>query len=173
MKVWIKTDIVGKGTEDDPRRPYLPVNLPHSMLDLGNECLARVTGKPEDLKKLVEESAIKLLKDEEARQTIKSKHPNSDLEDLDIADIELEELARAEGLDPNEIKRDIQIPTRGKRVLQCQEMHLLRVLAKKKDVDLSDLEEDIELGSKHAFNRALARLREKTGLREVYKRVRK
>ena len=90
-----------------------------------------------------------MLKDEEARAIIKSKNPNADLEDVDVVDIELEELARSEGLDPHEIKRDILVPTRGKRVLQCQEAHLLRVLAKKKGIDISDIEEHIELGSKH------------------------
>lgn len=228
MKVWILTKVIGKGTDEDPRRPYLPVNLQYiksfiedlgaavdadlvelfreneeeyrkkliegleklsdeevrrllrrvcpftySMLDLGNECLVRLSGKPEDIKKLIEDPEIKVLKDEEARKIIKSKYPNSDLEDLDVADIELEELAKAEGLDPHEIKRDVQVPTRGRRVLQCQEAHLFRVLAKKKKVDISDIEEHIELGSKHAFNRALARLRGKTGLRELYRRVRK
>jgi len=173
MKLWVKTKMIGEGTDVDSRRPCLPVDLPYSMLDLGDECLVRVTGKPEDLKKLIEDAAVKLLKDEEARKIIRTKHPNSDLEDLDIADVELEELAKAERLDPCGIKRDVQVPTRGRRVLQCQEMHLLRILAKKKGVDLSDLEEDIELGSKHAFNRALARLRGETGLREVYRWVRK
>jgi len=169
MKLWIKTKIVGKGTEDNPRRPYLPVNLPYSMLDLGDECLVRVSGKPEDIKKLLNDPNITVLKDEEARAIIKSKNPNADLEDVDVVDIELEELARSEGLDPHEIKRDIQVSTRGRRVLQCQEAHLLRVLAKKKGIDISDIEEHIELGSKHAHNRALARLRGAAGIRDIYK----
>ena len=50
MKLWIKTKIVGKGTEDDPKRPYLPVNLLYSALYLGDECLVRVSGKPEEIK---------------------------------------------------------------------------------------------------------------------------
>jgi len=131
MKLWIKTKIVGKGTEDDPRRPYLSVNLPYSMIDLGNECLARVSSKPEEIKKLLGDQNITVLKDEEARAIIKSRYPNANLENVDVIDIEIDEIAKENGLDPHEIRRDIQIPTVGKQVLQDQEKHLMTVVSKK------------------------------------------
>ena len=131
MKIWIKTKMIGKGTESDPKRPYLPVNLPYSMLDLGDECLVRVSGKPEEIKKLLSDPNITVLKDEEARAIIKSKYPNVDLENADIIDVEIDEIAKEIGLDPHEIRRDIQMPTVGKQILQDQEKHLMTVISKK------------------------------------------
>jgi len=178
MKAWVKTKLEKKVsiTGETIRVPYL-ANQPvrYSVMELGNdECLCRVSGTPEQINTIAADSSVLLLTDKEAKELIKSRNPNSDLENIDVPDAELEELAKVEELNPHEIKRDVQIPTRGRQVLQCQEMHLLRILATKRGVDLSDLEEDIELGSKHAFNRALARLRgRRTGLREIYRRVRK
>jgi len=172
MKLWIKTKFEIKEIDGIPHRvpAGVPETLPYSIFEIDdNTCLVRVSGKPEEIKKLLSDPNITVLTDEEARAIIKSKNPNADLEDVDVVDIELEELARSEGLDPHEIKRDVLVPTKGRRVLQCQEAHLLRVLAKKKGIDISDIEEHIELGSKHAHNRALARLRGKTGVKDIYK----
>jgi len=171
MKLWIKTKIVGSGTAEDPRRAYIPTdNINCVMMEIDdNTCLCRIAGHPDEIKTILSDPNITVVTDAEALDIIKSKNKYFELEDLDVTDPELEELARSEGLDPHEIKRDVQVPTRGKRVLQCQEAHLLRVLAKKKGIDISDIEEHIELGSKHAHNRALARLRGAAGIRDIYK----
>lgn len=168
MKLWIKTKIIGTGTDEDPRRPYLPASTHYSMLDLENECLCRITITPNQLSSIQNDTNIAVLTDDEALQIIKSINQNAELEDVDVADVELEELAKQYGVDPVEEKRTVIVPTRGRRVLQCQEAHLLRVIAKKKSVDISDIEEHIELGSKHAYNRALARIRGEVGGKHLY-----
>jgi len=165
MKAWIKTKIVGDGTEHNPKRPYLPLELPYSMIELdANTCLARVSGMPNPIQPVLADVEIEEITDADARVIIKSKYPHADLENIDVADIELDEIARAEGLNPDEVRKKIRVATRGKQILQCQEMHLMRVLAAKRGVDLADLEEHIELGYNHAHNQALARLRGSSGI---------
>jgi len=174
MKLWIKTKFVGKGTENDPRRPYLPVNLPYSMLDLGDECLVRVSGKLEETKKLIEDPDITVLKDEEAREIIRSRNPNADLENVDIIDVEIDEIAKENGLNPHEIRRDIQIPTVGKQLLQDQEKHLMTVVSKKLGFSRAywdkvasvhynkkgiDIDRDIRAGYNYAHTFVLDRIR--------------
>ena len=132
MKVWIKTKIVGKGTEDDPKRPYLAgQRVTASMMEIDTgACLCRVAGTPEQINTVLEDTEITQLTDEEARQIIKSKYPNSDLENLDIADPEIDEIAKSLGLDPG-ARADIQVPTVGKQLLQDQEKHLLSLISER------------------------------------------
>ena len=132
MKVWIKTKIIGKGTEGDPKGPYLanqPLSV--SMIDLGNgACLARVAGTPEQISTILADADITQLTDEEARKIIKSKYPNSDLENVDVADPEIDKIAEAQGIDPK-IRADIVIPSRGRQVLQDQENYLMAHICEK------------------------------------------
>ncbi|MCD6137941.1 MAG: hypothetical protein J7J91_05055, partial [Deltaproteobacteria bacterium] len=114
MKLLIRTKIVGKGTCEDPRRPYLANQVvPASMIEIGNnECLCRVAGTPEQISAITADPDITQLTDEEARKIIKSKYPNSDLENVDVADPEIDKIAEAQGIDPK-IRADIVIPSRG------------------------------------------------------------
>jgi len=134
MKVWIKTKFEIKEIDGIPHRTPASVleTLPHSILEIDdNTCLVRVSGKPEEIKKLLSDPNIIVLTDEEARTIIKSKNPNADLENVDIIDVEIDEIAKENGLDPHEIRRDVQIPTVGKQLLQDQEKHLMTVVSKK------------------------------------------
>jgi len=176
MKIWIKTSFIkveigGRIIKE----PYLPKSklladalyegkIAYSLIDLGDEtCLCRVSALPELAASIVADTAITVLTDSEAEAILKSKYPLSELENLDIKDVEVDELAKAEGIDPA-VRADIQVPTRGRQVLQSQEMHLLKLIANKKRIDIGDLEEEIELGKNHAHNQALARLRGSSGI---------
>jgi len=177
MKVWIKTKIIGQGTDGDPKRPYLAgqrVTASMIGIDMG-ACLCRIAGTPEQINTILEDTEITQLTDEEARQIIKSKYPNSDLENLDIADPEINEIAKLLGLDP-EIRGDIQIPTRGKQVLQDQENYLMAHISEKLGLTKDfwdteakkskwekgiEIEHDIKEGKIEAHEFVLSRIREK------------
>ena len=177
MKAWIKTKIIGEGTEDDPKRPYLAnQRVTVSMMETDREaCLCRVAGTLEQINTILEDTEITQLTDEEARQIIKSKYPNSDLENLDIADPEIDEIAKSLGLDPK-IRGDIQIPTRGKQVLQDQENYLMAHISEKLGLTKDfwdteakkskwtkgiEIEHDIKEGKTEAHEFVLSRIREK------------
>jgi len=126
MKTWIRTKIIGTGAESDPRIPYVSnQGVSTSMLDFGDgTCLCRVAGTPVQIGTILADSEITQATDDEARSFIKSEHPNSDLENLDVPDPEVDSIAEARGLDPR-IRTDIQVPGRGDRVLQAQENYLM------------------------------------------------
>jgi len=129
MKVWIKTKFVA-GEKGD-REPYLArLKLSYSLIDLGDVCLCRVAGTPDQISTILADAEITQLTDEEARKIIKSKHPNSDLENVDVADPEVDEMAKSLGIDPH-IRADIQVPTVGKQLLQDQEKHLLSLISER------------------------------------------
>jgi len=132
MKAWIKTKIIGTGAEDDPRRPYLAnQSVPASMIEINADtCLCRVAGTPDQISAITADAEITQLTDEEARKIIKSKHPNSDLENVDVADPEIDEIAKSVGIDPK-IRADIVVPSVGRQVLQDQEKHLLSLISAK------------------------------------------
>ena len=134
MKKFIQTKIIGTGTEEDPRRPYLAdQDVSASMMELAdNDCLCRVAGTPAQIATILTYAAITKQTDEQATTTIKSKHPDSSLENLDIADPEIDEIAKSLGLDPY-LRADIRIPSRGKQVLQDQENYLMAMISEKKD----------------------------------------
>ena len=132
MKAWIKTKIIGKGTEDDPRRPYLAgQSATISMCEMdADTCLCRVAGTPDQISAITADAEITKLTDEEARKIIKSKHPNSDLENVDVADPEIDEIAKSIGIEP-QARADIRVPTVGRQVLQDQEKHLLSLISER------------------------------------------
>jgi len=178
MKAWIKTKIIGTGTEEDPRRPYTANQLVScSMMDLGDGmCLARVAGMPDEIKAITQDAEIIVLTDDEARAIIKSKYPESDLENLDVADIEVDEIAKSLGLNPK-LRADIAVPTRGKQVLQDQENYLMSHICERIGLtrDYWDneakksgkwqygkqIEDDIKNGRIEAHEFVLMRIREK------------
>ena len=169
MKVWVKTKLEEKLNEitgEITRVPYLAgQGVRYSIIELGkNECLCRVAGAPAQINSIIADTDITQLTDEEAREIIKNKYPNSDLENLDIPDPEIDGIAKALGIDPK-IRADIQVPTRGKQVLQDQENYLMAhicekigltrdywdVEAPKSDYQKGiDIERDIKEGNKSA-----------------------
>jgi len=177
MKAWIRTKIIGKETTNEPKRPYLAnQNVVASMIEIdGSTCLCRIAGTPEQINTILEDTEITQLTDEEARQIIKSKYPNSDLENLDIADPEIDEIAKSLRLEPK-IRGDIQIPTRGKQVLQDQENYLMAHISEKLGLTKDfwdteakkskwekgiEIEYDIKEGKIEAHEFVLSRIREK------------
>ena len=135
MKKWIQTKIIGIGTENDPKHPYLAdQDVPVSMMELeNNNCLCRIAGTTSQIATILADTAITEQVDEQAITIIQSNHPNSSLENIDIADPEIDEIAKANGLDPH-LRADIRIPSRGKTVLQDQENYLMAHISTKKDI---------------------------------------
>ena len=133
MKALIQTKIIGTGTELDPRRPYIAdQDAPASMIEISdNKCLCRIAGTPAQITTILADTAITELTDEQAETIIQSKHPNSALENLDIADPEIDAIAKSFGLDPRS-RADMQLPTRGKQILQDQENYLMAQISTKK-----------------------------------------
>jgi len=177
MKKWVRTKIIGSGTKEDPCRAYIPINVSAVMMEIDdNACLCRVAGAPDQISKILADAEITQLTDEEARKIIKSKHPNSDLENVDVADPEIDEIARSLGIDPH-IRADIQTPTRGKQLLQDQECYLMAHICEKigltkdywdKEASKTtkwkrgiDIEDDIKDGWTEAHEFVLKRIREK------------
>ena len=178
MKAFIQTKIIGTGTGDDPRRPYLadqPVSA--SMLELpDNNCLCRVAGTPTQITTILADDAITEQTDEQATTIIQSKHPDSNLENIDIADPEIDEIAKSLGLDPH-LRADIKIASRGKTVLQDQENYLMAHISEKKGITRPlwdgeaaksgeylkgiDIQNDILDGKSAAHEFVLSRLRAK------------
>ena len=170
MKLWIRTRVIGKGTEDDPFRPDLGgLALRYSCVKVGDEAVCRVAGMPDDIKTLAGTTGITVLRDKEALELIRKVNPNADLESVNVYDPELDEVAKANGIDPIKARKEIQKPTAGRSLLSSQERNLISKVSDARGVSCSDLEEDIDKGLKHAYNRALARLRGSVGLRDVYR----
>ena len=177
MKAIIRTKIIGTGTSENPRRPYLASqNVPASMMELAdNECLCRVAGTPTQISAIVADAEITQQTDEEALTIIKNKYPNSDTENIDIGDSEIDNIAEAQGLKPK-LRADIVMPTRGKQLLQDQENYLMSHICEKmkftkawwdkeakngKWATGSDLEKDIKDGKGEAHEFTLSRIRMK------------
>jgi len=133
MKSWILTKITGTGTDEDPIRPYLAdQNTTSSMMELPDgKYLCRVAGTPSQIDTILSDPDITELTDEQAKNLIQSKHPDSDLENLDVADPEIDEIAKTIGLDPH-LRADIKTPSQGKQVLQDQENYLMAHISTKK-----------------------------------------
>lgn len=176
MKIWIKTKIIGTGTEKDSRRAYINQTVSVSMMELeNNKCLCRVAGTAEQISVIIADVEITELTDEEAQSIIKTKYPNSDLENTDISDLEIDEIAKSHGLDPK-IRADIIIPTRGKQLLQDQENYLMSLICERIslskdywDTDVAkttkwkkgiDIEHDIKDGKGEAHEFVLSKIRD-------------
>ena len=136
MKTWAKTKIIEVvSTEDGSicKNAYLvDQNVVSSMIELSDtECLCRVAGTPAQIATILTDAAITEQTDEQAETTLQSKHPDSSLENLDIADPEIDAIAKSLELDPHS-RADIQTASRGKQLLQDQENYLLAMISTKK-----------------------------------------
>jgi hypothetical protein len=177
MKIIIKTIMIGTGTGDNPRRAYTAnQNVSVSIMELkNNTCLCRVAGTPAQINVIKTDAAITVLSDDDAKVLIKGKYPDSDLENLDIADPEIDTIAKDVGLDPK-IRADIQIPTRGRQVLQDQENYLMGLTCEKMKLTKAwwdkevkngkwatgkELEDNIKDGKSEAHEFVLSRMRTK------------
>jgi len=178
MKSWIITKITGTGTDEDPIRPYLAdQDTVSSMMELPDgKYLCRVAGTPSQIVTILSDQDITELTDEQAKNLIHSKHPDSDIENIDVADPEIDEIAKTIGLDPH-LRADIKTPSRGKQVLQDQENYLMTHISMKKgrskqfwDDEAAksgvhhkgiDIENAIIDGKADAHEFVLSRLREK------------
>jgi len=156
MKIWTETNIIGTGSGLDMKRPDLPSGVRYSMLDRGDgTCLCRVAGPPE-----VIGGIRRRLSDGEAEAILKSFNPEFELEDLDVPDPELDDELGTLGEDPDEVRRQVQTPTKGKHVLQDQELAVMRRIAQNRGIAISELDEDeIKEGKTEAHERVLNRLR--------------
>jgi len=162
MKSWIDTDIIGTGTEEDPRRPDLggyegSSKIALSMLDKGDgTCLCRVAGPQAKVQAIV--NAKGELTDDEADSTIKSINPNAGLHNVDVRDSEVDMLAEAAGLDPHHER--IKNGKYG-RPLWEQEPQIIESVANAMGVPVSDKELDnIRHGRCDAHESALSKLRQ-------------
>jgi hypothetical protein len=147
-----------------------------SRLDMDEaNCLLRIAGTPVQIATIKAVTGITVLSDDEARAIIKSKYPNSDLESLDVADPEVDEIAQSQGLKTS-IRSDIQVPTRGNQVLQDQENYLMGLTCEKMKLTKAwwdkevkngkwatgkELEDDIKDGKSEAHEFTLSRMRTK------------
>ena len=154
MKTWIITNtIIKESVEYDIEPHIVPYisnqNVPVSMMELeNNKCLCRVAGTPSQITTIIADTAITEQTDEQATTIIQSKYPDSSLENLDIADPEIDEIAKSLGLDPH-IRADIQIPTRGKMVLQDQENCMMADISEKKGISRSMWDEEAGKSGKY------------------------
>jgi len=170
--------MIGTGMDDDVRRPYLAdQSVPTSIIELPDgKCLCRVAGTPKQIDTIIADTDITNLTDEQAKNLIHSKHPDSDLENLDVADPEIDEIAKLLSIDPH-LRADIQTPSRGKQVIQDQENYLMAHISMKKGKSKQlwddeaaksgkypkgiDIENAILDGKTDAHEFVLSRLREK------------
>ena len=132
MKTWIKTKLSGTA---ENLVPYLAnQKIAYSLMILdADTCLCRIAGTPAQIAAILADAEITEQTDEQATAIIQSKYPNSTLENLDIADPEVDEIAKANGLDPH-LRADIKIASRGKTVLQDQENYLMTMISEKKGI---------------------------------------
>jgi len=156
MKIWTEANITGTGSGADMRRPDLPPKVRYSALDRGDgTCLCRVAGSPGVIRRIRQR-----LSDDEAEAILKSLNPEFSLEDLDVPDPELDNILRTLGENPDEIRRQIQTPTKGKHVLQDQELAIIRRIAQHRGITIGKRDEDeIKEGKTEAHERVLSRLR--------------
>jgi len=166
MKSWIETDLY-ENTSDF----YEPTKVPDlggyetdpdvakSVMDKGDgTCLSRVAGPRAKVRDIERATAPNPQTDDQAREIIQENHPNSDLENVDVPDLELDSMLEAEGLDPTDVRSDFQVPTEGSQVLQDQELHAMEVVAQKRDVEIPD-KDKIKRGEGKAHENAMKKLR--------------
>lgn len=126
MKVWILTKITADGKAYTSGQ-----EVGFSMVKLtSGEYLSRISGTPAQMNIIRSDGAITELTDDEALEKISEEYPNSALENVDVPDPEIDDIAKSCGLDPK-IRADIVIPTRGNHVLQDQENYLMTHICEK------------------------------------------
>lgn len=159
MKIWVETDIIGAGTDADPKRPDLSPHdrdpeLGYSMMDKGDgTCLARVSGPQLKIGGL---TATKP-NDTEAGTIITAKYPNFNLVNVDVPDSELDSIAEGLGIDPLDVRKNAPITTT--TALQSQECALFEEVAGREVVDISAHLDGIKGGRCDECENALVKLR--------------
>jgi len=180
MKAWIKTGMKNIGTIEEPENvPDLDgyeSKVSYSLMKIifPNEVLLRIAGSKADVEAAKIAVGVTELTDDEARIEIQAIHSESELENVDIADPEIDTIAKTQGLDPK-LRADIQTPTIGKQVLQDQENYLMSHISIKKGMSEDwwddeaknsgkwgtgkELEDDVIRGKNEAHELILSRLR--------------
>lgn len=133
MKLFISTKMLGTGAEGDYLRPFLAdQDVSASMMTLDDGmCVCRVAGDPSAIAIVAPHPDIDVLDDSAALSVMRGKYHECDLENVDIPDPEIDEIAKANGLDPH-LRADIKTPSRGNQVLQDQENYLMAMISTKK-----------------------------------------
>lgn len=127
MRAFVRTRYTGTGTLDDPKRPYLPAeDIFYSVLDLGEKCIAAISGEQHKVEEILQDPEIEVLSDSEVWRIIRSINPQADLEDLAVRDKEIDIIARELGIDPYAVRKSKDKPTVGRRVLHEQEAELMK-----------------------------------------------
>jgi len=167
MKIWVRTEAYNAGTAEEP--DYLPdlggnetdPDIRFSLMKVAfpDDVLCRVAGPQAKVRDIERATAPNPQTDDQARSIIKTHHPNSDLENVDIPDPELDSMLEAMGENPIDVRSDIQTPTTGNQVLQDQELHAMEVVAQKRGKDISPHEKGIKRGRKDEHEKAMKRLR--------------
>jgi len=178
MKIIIKTGVV---TGIDPltsiktRKPYLVgLNLPYSAIGFDTYFICRVSGTPTQISTIQADATITQLTDADALTEIRKKYSTAELYNCDIADSEVDKIAKSIGINP-QLRADIKM-SRGKNipVLQEQENYLMAIISEKKgktkaywDAETTktakwkfgkDLEKDIIDGKQEAHEFVLSKL---------------
>lgn len=185
MKMFVLVNSTGSGkSEDDAIRPDLPKYIVYSgtpIDDKFSKFVCRITFKEVDratISDLLSKGKIVALSDDEALNYIKMVNPDSDLENLDVVDIEVDEIAKKLKIDPDDVRRLVKKPTIGKVLLQDQEKEVLKVISEKlgltKDYwdqeakkegykDGKELEDELKRGKNKAHEVILDRIKKKLG----------
>ncbi len=114
MKIFIKTTV--------------EITLPFSRID----DVYRVTGTPSQIQTLLSDPKVTLL----SNGDFLTLFPNLELMDCDVPDVEVDDIAVKNGIDPA-LKTDIKIP-KGKYLLQEQENYLLSLVSERKGITKTD-----------------------------------
>ena len=153
MKIWSTVSWTGAGTSDDPRRPdisgvsYAVLEVPHTSPETGTYCLVKAAGLPGDV------SALTSIDDQQAIALMTPVNPSLTWSSLEVADPELESIGDTLGVDVKEVRN------RASGNLSYREWEVVRALANKKGVDVSQYEWDVKQGKCVQFESALKLLR--------------
>lgn len=131
MKAFVQTKYVNKNSVN---KPYLAgQNVPYSVMELEpNSIIARVAGTPEQISLILNDSNIIQLTEKQVLAMAKEKDSEFELYKCDVADMEVDILARTNGIDPK-LRSDVKISrANGIPVLQEQENYLMGIVSEKK-----------------------------------------
>jgi len=163
MKSWIRTSCYWDGTTE-ANLPDLgnyetdrEIRYSLAKIDFPTDVLCRVAGPIAKVSAIVATKGT--LTDAEARTIIKRYNPNADLENVDVRDPEIDGILESLGENPQAIRKQVQTPTVGRQVLQDQELNAMKVITRRKGVDISPYEDAIKRGKQAEHEDAMAKLR--------------
>ena len=176
MKKIIKTKIIDLNGEENKKTIYLPVHdISYSVIDLGmDNALVRMAGKREVIEKIIKDKEIKVLTDEEGLIELRRIYSFASLENLNIKDDEVDDIATMIEINP-QIRADITITELERPVLEEQEIYLLQHICERMKIskkywneksklsgkwkDGQELEDEIRNGKCEAHNFILEHIR--------------